>query len=366
MVSGVKDKKQKRLTGWFAAAAPAKRAKAEVPRTDEDRTSSGRASNPLVVKVSPPSAAVARPLGVLNREPNTGASRRKRPTTDSPSTRRASSVGRVRIDKGKAGAKAKGKGKGVATSEHPPSIESNAGIAVAALIHEPRATLRETSQTASEQVSEPDVRGVAASSMRSTSSDSGTSERPAPANYSAAGGSSTNLPSEPAPRAAEDTAAEPDPDASEMHSQVSVLSTPPDPTSSNTSVAGGDTVEEALAVRCKERLQMSIGRCQTVVTSHNSGGAKPSWSSLHIARHDPRPSLQQQGKSEARGKLVLVRISYAASSKSASHHHPLEENIQRVFTKFKAEGKATVRLRHPAQDILISKVSLVSPPPLLP
>ena len=35
----------------------------------------------------------------------------------------------------------------------------------------------------------------------------------------------------------------------------------------------------------------------------------------------------------------------------------LENNIVRVFAKFRAQGKATIRLKHPELDIMISKAN---------
>ena len=72
--------------------------------------------------------------------------------------------------------------------------------------------------------------------------------------------------------------------------------------------------------------------------------------SLHIARRMPK-AAELRKNSDARGQLVLVRC----TSANTKDEFLLEHNIEKVFARFRSDGKATIRLKVPKIDLLINK-----------
>lgn len=93
-----------------------------------------------------------------------------------------------------------------------------------------------------------------------------------------------------------------------------------------------------------QRAAYSLSSCLTSVYIANGRAGTATGSTLYIIR---RPAVDG-----AAGKFALLR----STTTGATQEYVLTGNIQRVFAKFRGDGKATIRLKVPAVDIAITKV----------
>lgn len=110
-----------------------------------------------------------------------------------------------------------------------------------------------------------------------------------------------------------------------------------------------DGQADAAAAAPVPQVCVTLSHCQCAVASHNSGAGQRELSSLHIARRAGPPSLSTATVTP--GAIVLVRC----TSTEHKAEFRLEKNIMKVFARFRSEGKATIRLKTPQLDIVVSK-----------
>eukprot|EP00039_Didymoeca_costata_P022536 m.4701 g.4701 ORF g.4701 m.4701 type:complete len:497 (+) comp3069_c0_seq2:108-1598(+) len=101
-----------------------------------------------------------------------------------------------------------------------------------------------------------------------------------------------------------------------------------------------------------EKLCLSLNMC---ITSFSvSSTASKAATSLHVARKAPKPSTNKRlDEPSNRGELVLARC----SSTSKKEMIRLEDNVERIFSRCKGEGKATIRFKSPAKDLIIARAN---------
>lgn len=109
--------------------------------------------------------------------------------------------------------------------------------------------------------------------------------------------------------------------------------------------------EVVLEEDVKSQHCVNLTHCQCAVASYNSGAGQRELSSLHIARRAGPPSLSTA--TSIPGDIVLVRC----TSTEHKSEYRLERNIAKVFARFRSEGKATIRLKSPQLDVVVSNAN---------
>lgn len=130
--------------------------------------------------------------------------------------------------------------------------------------------------------------------------------------------------------------------------------------------ADGDAVKPGLAVKRRrtDGPTFNLHPCKTNVRGHDRPGGKAVVTSLFIVRIAP-PMMAKQSSAPVisllrccTGKKSQYLVCCMSILKGINRLTcaQLEGNIVKVFVRFRLEGKATIRLRNPPQDIAISDV----------